>query len=321
MAKSPERQETYKVVYLGRLSDFELGNPEGIASSLESPEEIEAYGREVGECIRPITDAQHVGCIDGRFCIGNADGSEPQVRARVVSGTGSASETAILGGSPIMDTIDPSTPQVEVMKKLDAHLEATLHIKPSSHTATCGGEKGMPEDAEAIADTADPRVARASEALMDQEDVKRSTGIGFDRGLLGGIAENAGAQAMRLRAEGWQADTYVNSVKAREPQGVEVLDAGAPGAPHHGHAEPGIFIVLDKGVSVSEAELKARGLKSPFVWNMQTSLEFAEAFGGARGEQGVTQAFMANVLKHIATSARLAAPNIPIYVSYGLTTG
>lgn len=103
---SPEKYVKPRAEYIGRLSDLQLGNPEGIPSDLAgaSKETLDEVGEQLTQTLVEITDTQHYGCIDGR-CVICGPGERVAIRGRQVGGTALLTEVALNSGASIVDTL------------------------------------------------------------------------------------------------------------------------------------------------------------------------------------------------------------------------
>lgn len=315
MISDTEFEKEVTVLHLGSLADFGLGNAvNGIPSELAdaSEEEKIAYGEKLRAAVTEVTDLYHYGCIDGRFCICNADGSQPEVRRRQVSGTGLTLEVALNSDASILDTIENKDDIGSVVSGVEDYYEQATGVKRSAHLAGCGGLKGAVVDGYTTRDK--PAIMSTVEAVMNIPAVLNHTGIHFTTDAAAGVGKRAGQTSDWLAAHNWDAEKYVSGVVANEPAGVEDLEANDD--EHHGHTEPAIVFFLstgDKPKSLSEDLMKQLGINAPFVVNLDASYEMAEVFGGQQGQAGRTKAFIANLSKHAAVSDRLASPGTPVY--------
>jgi hypothetical protein len=315
MISNTEFEKEVTVLHLGSLADFGLGNAiNGIPSELAdaSEEEKITYGEKLKGAVAEVTDVCHFGCIDGRFCTCNADGSQPEVRRRQVSGTGLALEVALNSNASILDTIEDKDNIGQVITVVEEYFEKATGVKRSAHLKGCGGLKGAVTDGRAIRDK--PAIMNTVEAVMNIPAMKQHTGIEFTTDVAQGVGERAGQTSDWLEAHGWDAEAYVSGVVANEPAGVEDLEANDD--EHHGHTEPAIVFFLstgDKPKSLSEGLMKQLGINAPFVVNLDASYDMAEVFGGQQGQLGRAKALIANIGKHAAVGDRLASPKTPVY--------
>jgi len=319
MTSNTEFEKEVTVLHLGSLVDFGLGNAvNGIPSELAdaTDEEKVAYGEALKGAVAEVTDLSHYGCIDGRFCSCNADGSQPEVRRRQVSGTGLALEVALNSDASILDTTENKDNIGNVVTVVEDYYESMTGVKRSAHLAGCGGLKGAVVDGYVTRDK--PAIMNTVEAVMNIPAVLSHTGIDFTSDVAKGVGERAGQTSDWLEAHGWDAEAYVSGVVANEPAGVEDLEANDD--EHHGHTEPAVVFFLstgDKPKSLSEDSMKKLGINAPFVVNLDASYEMAEVFGGQQGQAGVEKAFIANLAKHAAVADRLASPSTPVYFMVG----
>lgn len=307
-----EATREVEVIYLGRLKDLSIGNPDGIPSPLSkaSEEEVLEYGERLKGALDTITDHAHLGCIDGRCVVCNADGSTPQVRGRQVSGTGSLLEEAHNAEASVLDTIDPDASLGEQIEQLEAFYERVTGIKPSAHRGGCGGVNGAIEDNKAIA--TNPDIIAVTETFMGLPVVSEFTSIPFNAALSQRVKLKAAETAQDLEARGWEGQKYVDGAAKREPAGCEELETAED--KFHGHKEAGVVFVLSRDRSISEAKQKELGLEDMFVVGIQQSVDQANAFGGQRGFEGVQQALIANIAKHVAVADRLPHEDDPVFI-------
>lgn len=303
MDTTPEIVKEPKVYYLGRTGDLSLGNPEGIPSKLAEATEAELvdYGQKLLDRLAQVTDARHCGCIDGRHCKHNGDGSAPEIRYRRVSGSGANFETALNSGASVLDTIDLEAPLEVMTDAVDEHVTRTTGFEKSAHQGGCGGLNGAIEDNEIIAQ--DPAVSAATRALSQHEAVAPAIETTFDTDSVETVSQRAGGTAALLSGKGWKGQAYVDRVVESEPAGVAVLEADD--STFHGHAEDAIAVVVgDKTVDMDNV----------FVWNLKASIDVARGLAGQRGEQGYKEALIAEFMKHLAVSSRLASDKTPVYI-------
>ncbi len=319
-ATDHETETKPEVFYLGSLQDLGLGNPEGIPSKLadKSDDERKHYGEQLVKALDTITDYTHYGCIDGRNCVHNADGSQPEVRNRQVGGTGLLVEVALNGEAPIVDTLkrdgDTQVRLKDAVKEVELDFAAKTGVRRSAHLGGCGGVKG------AVADNknmhAQPTSVNVASALMEIPAVRAYSGLAFSEELGARVREQAGKTAEWLEAEGWDGDKYVEKTQKHEPAGVEDLEVDAADEKFHGHKEEAVVFVLslDGSQSLSERKLKELGLGEAFVVNVNASVDAAKAQAGNRGEEGAAQLLIANFAKHAEVANRLASTTTPVYL-------
>lgn len=308
--QSHENEISPTVVYLGQLEKYKLGNPDTkIKSNLaEAPhEEIVEYGENMGESLVRVTDETHIGCIDGRCAKCNADGSEPEVRRRQVGGTGAILETALNIGADVFDTLEEDAGIGKMVAASEGYIEDTLQIRRSAHLGTCGGVKGAVAHQRAIA--TNPNIMAATKDIMDIPAVKEFVGFGFNEKTGEKVQEQSAKTADLMEAAGWDEKKYVEGVKDAEAAGVEELEGE--------HEEPAIVVIINTkpgtNYSLSDDEIKKRGLKPPFVWNLDLTKEIAEALSTGQGSTVMQQAFTHLVAKHLAVANDLPGPKTPLY--------
>lgn len=304
VATSPERQEKVRAIYVGRLEDLGLGNPDGIPSRLAeaSAADLELYGERLVESLREVTDYEHDGCIDGRCTLENADGSAPQVRERHVSGSASNTEIAMNADASVIDTVPADADLKTVVNIVDDHVQATTSKARAAHTGACGGANGAIKHNELI--NSEPAVLKATEALLTIPEVERFVETAYDEPLGRKVAKNAAQTALWLEANGWDGQTYVDRTVQENPRGVETLETKDD--PFHGHAEDALVVDLVRGKSVT--------MNDVFVVDMSAIQAKAHGFEGQRGHEGYTQAVIADVAKHMAVAKVLPSTKTPVYI-------
>jgi hypothetical protein len=315
MISNTEFEKEVTVMHLGSLADFGLGNEvNGIPSELAGAtlkQKIE-YGESLKLAVAEVTDLCHYGCIDGRMCKHNADGSNPEVRSRQVGGTGLLVEVALNSDASILDTIEDKDNVGQVITVVEEHYENVTGIKRSAHLGGCGGVKHAIANNRAIANK--PAIMNTVEGLMNIPAIQQHTGLTFGRQTASHISQRAEQTANWLEQHQWDGDTYVRGVEADEPSGVENLETADDA--HHGHKESAVVFFLssgDKKKSLSDELFKKHGISAPFVINVDVSFEMAKALSGQQGQIGVTKAFTANLAKHAAIGDALASPDTPVY--------
>lgn len=310
-----ERTKEKVAIYLGRLGDFGLGNPEGIPSSLAeaTPEELQAYAQELLEQLADPTDQTAFHCIDGRVYFQNADGSQPERRLRHVSGTESNLAISLNGDSPVTRTIDPESPIEDQAAAIDDHMAQTTGVEASAHLGGCGGAGGEIDDQKAI--NAKPAIMKVVGALMTMPVIRNNLVQGHEKDFTGQtevysdtlgarVTDRAGQTAEYLRAKGWDGASIVDSATKRHPRGVADLETDHD--KFHGHKEPAIGIIIGK---------KTLPIDTPvFAWNVEASKKVAEGLVGNGGAEGYAQLLVADFAKHIATCDRLPSDKTPIFI-------
>lgn len=307
-----EATREVEVMYIGRLGDLDLGNPDGIPSELadSSEEEVAAYGEKLKDALDYITDFTHLSCIDGRCVVCNADGSSPEIRPRQVGATGKRVEVAILADAPVMDTVPEEAELDETTEILDEHCERINGIKPSAHEGGCGSLNGAVEDGDAITEI--PAIMKATETFLSLPVVSDFTGVAFNAVAGEKVVANGSKMSGYLRSKNWVGQNYVDKVKSHEPVGVETLVVNTDR--HKGHKENAVVFVLSKDRSISEKKLAELNLGDVFVINVDQSVVEATALAGDRGMEGVQQALIADTAKHMAVANRLPSTKTPIFV-------
>jgi hypothetical protein len=310
-----EKELKPSVRFIGRLQDLGIGNPSGIPSELADAdnERLTEYGEKIMESLDDVTDLSHYGCIDGRFCKCNADGSKPEVRRRQVGGTGLLPEVALNSDASILDTIEDKDDVGNVVNVIEADYQAKTGVKRSAHLGRCGGVLGAVVDNRAISEN--PAIMDTVEAIMSLPEVIEYTDVPYDNKAAAHVSERAGMTADWLELHGWDGETYVDGVREEEPAGVEDLEVEDD--EYGGHKEPAIAIVVSRGEvkkSLSEAKMKELGITAPFVINIDASVDMAEAMSGQQGEEGKKKALIANLAKHVAVANRLPSDKTPIFL-------
>lgn len=301
-----ERTVEGVALYVGRLGDLGLGNPEGIPSDIADMdnEEMRGYANELAAQLTEIEDREDLSCIDGRNVLQNTDGSPAATRMRRVGGSASNLEVAHNSDASIVDTC-LDKPMNEQINIIDTAIESGTGFKRSAHEGGCGGAIGAKEDNENIA--TNPKIIEGVKALMEIPEVRIATGVDFEPSLADEVASNAKRTAAFLEASGWDGRKYVEGVRKDNPYGDEDLAVDHDDHRFHGHNERAIVVVLgDKTLPV--------GVTDVFVWNIEASIQVANSLAGQRGKAGYTQALIAEFAKHIAVCDRLPSKKTPLLV-------
>lgn len=295
-----EMEKTREVIgmYVARLKDLGLGNPEGIPSTYRehSDEQLNAIAEQDARDLLEPTDLSVCGCIDGRCTLGNADGSDAEIRLRRVGGSASDLGIALNADASITEAFDSEA-------SLEDHLKIIEQLMgpPSAHEGGCGGANGEVGDNEAI--HTQPEIMDAVKTFMQIPYVRDYLEVDFDERLANKVRENAGKTAAFLRSKGWVGQDYVERAKRINPSGVEVLEVDESDAKFHGHKEKSLKIVIgDKTVDQDDE----------FVWNLKATKQVAEKLAGQRGVEGYTQALIADIAKHMKVADRLPSDETPI---------
>lgn len=310
-----ERTHEKMALYLGRLKDFGLGNPEGIPSEFAdmTEEQLQEYAELLLEQLQEPTDESAYHCIDGREYEENADGSDAETRLRHISGTQSNLAIALNGGAPVTKTLDPEASVETQAAVIDDFLEGTTGVGTSAHLGGCGGANGEVEDQKAI--NKKPIIMSAVKKIMTLKPVRRFLRKGHEKDFaedeeiyiddLGTeVREQAGKTAVYLEAKGWNGQKVVESAEERNPRGVARLKVGHD--KFHGHKEPGAAIIVGSKTLPRTSPL--------FVANMQATKNIAEGLTGNRGAEGYAQLVVADIAKLIATCDRLPSPDAPLFL-------
>lgn len=306
MEKTIER----KAVVIGRLKDLGLGNPEGIPSSLNraSNEELQAIAEHDNDRLVVPSDESVTACIDGRYCKGNADGSDAKVRLRRVGGSASNTGAAFNADASITQTIDLAGSLNDITDEID-----DLVGYRSAHLGGCGGANGEIADNMAIHET--PAIIDAAKALLAIPEVAEYLGVDSIKQEIGDAAydalfdrvkENGAKTAALLESKGWNGQSYVDRVKRSYPENVEDLEVDHNDEKFHGHKEPKLTIIV--------GDLTMPLDDDGFTWNLKASKAFAEAMAGQRGREGYLQALIADVAKHMAVASRLPSDETPVFL-------
>ena len=310
-----EQRVEPQALYLGRLSDFKIGNPNGIPSDLEdaSAEELEEYAEKAKQALEVVTDEEHYTCIDGRKRLRNADGSQPEVRHSQVGGTGASYGVARNAGASIIDTLhgEPLSRKIDIVEK---DVEAKTGVKRSAHLGVCGGVAGEVTDDENIA--RNPSILNVSEVLVGLPQIQAFTGIAYNQELGDSVRESASETAKELQELNWDGAKYVAGVENDEPRGVEDLEVDD--SKFHGHKERALWIVVSEDKNIGPERLEELGLGEAFVWSIKGSRDMARALAGQRGQEGATQALIANFAKHVAVADRLPKNTTPVFLMVAL---
>ncbi len=290
-----------KGLYVGRLGDLGLGNPEGIPSRYAeySKEQLDEIAEQNARSLTEPTDLSCTACIDGRCTLHNADGSPAEVRKRRVGGSASNLGVMLNADASVTATFDMNASIGELVQIAD-----DAAGERSAHTGGCGGANGEITDNELIA--TEPKIMAAVKALMAIPAVREALGFDYSEVLGQRVVDNAGKTAVFLRAKGWDGQRYVDGVLAQNPRGVEELEVDHDDHKFHGHKEPSVSIVLGNKTMPLDHD--------GFVWNVEATLEFAEQVAGQRGDEGFQQAVIADIAKHMAVCKRLPSEETPVFL-------
>lgn len=296
-----ESTKERKGIFLGRLKDLGLGNPEGIPSDLADADDVtlaEHAERDAESLVEP-TDRSCTACIDGRRTECNADGSRPEIRLRRVGGSASNLSTALNAGASLTETFTDEMSLGDMIDVVDRQVGYR-----SAHLGKCGGADGEIIDQRAIHDN--DAIENASRALLALPEVSQFLGISMATNLytlFADVSKNAAKTADLLEALGWSGQAYVEGVALENPYGVEKLVVDKNDHKFHGHRECKLVIIAgDKTLNQDNA----------FVWNLAASKSAAEALAGDRGHEGYVQALIADVMKHMAVANRLPSDETPV---------
>jgi hypothetical protein len=299
MEKNLER----KGMYIGKLKDLGLGNPDGIPSVYvnASDEEMNEHAARAVENLVQVTDLRACACIDGRHTNCNADGSNAQVRLRRVGGSASNHGVALNAEASITKTIPETASLGEQITAIDSYVEGATGFERSAHKGGCGGANGEVTDNEAI--NTNPAILEATRAFMSIPEVEAYLGTTYNDDLAERVRANAGATAELQRAAGWNGQAYVDGVEAEVARSVEDLAVDHEDEKFHGHKENVLEIIIGDKTEADD---------DLFVWNLKASKMVAEALAGERGHEGYTQAIIAEIAKHMAVANRLPSTDTPV---------
>ena len=278
--------EAFRPIFIGRLRDLGLGNPEGIPSRLAdaTAEELEDYADLLIRQLEPATVSDSFSCIDGREIVATADGAAPEVRLRRVGGSAANYGVALNAG---MNVANP--------KEADELTET----KRSAHTENCGGANGEVADNEAISE--DPKILSAAEVFLSIPEVARHFGVSFDDEAAEAIKNNAAMTAARQKAEGWSGQAYVDEVASDQPASVDSLQGDAE-HPFNGHDEDALVVIIGN-----------KTLRNgDFVWNLDASKKAIDGLVKHGGDR--TRLTIAETAKHLKVGDRLPSDTTPVIV-------
>lgn len=288
-------------VLMTTLRDLDLGNSEGIPSSLAnaSHSDLESLAASFSDLFILPEDNTALACIDGRATLHNADNSAAQTRLRRAGGTEANLSLVVTGG--VWDIPDREALGY-MINEIDRLVEDKTGFAPSAHTGGCGAAGGEILDMSLIASK--PAIMKATEALMEIPEVKEFLSTSFNEAAAGRIKKRAEGFRLFLDNQGWQGDRYVQGAIARNPRGVEVLQSD-DALPFHGHQESAILVLLgEKTLPVEYADI--------FVWNLEASRTIVKAL--AENPQQYQELMIAEIAKHFAVCDRLPHPKCPVIV-------
>lgn len=295
-----------KVVYLGPLGDMGLGNPEGIPSSLAHADEatLRRHAQGIINSIVAVTNRKACGCIDGRECLHNGDGSPADERRGQVGASGSSFEVGYNSdASIVLDSMAAGDPFWVTVEKADK----TAFDAVASHTGGCGGVNGAIMDNYSIAQKSS--VMDTTEVLAALPEVQAFTGYVYTK-QAGDHVKSRSLRTARALEANWSGPEYVKYVEKTNPAGVQVL-VEDKASPHNGHREPSVIAVLSRGrnKTVSKNKMNSAGNGRPFVWNIDASWDMAKRLN----PQQPGLAFVASVAKHVAVCDRLPSDQTPFF--------
>lgn len=290
---TPERQG----IFLGRLKDFGLGNPDGIPSiyATASNEELERLARDDAEALVDPQSETTFSCGDGRERIGNADGSEPMIRLRRFGGTASNLGVALNADAPVFDHLPANSSFGQMVTRVDT----LVGIDRSAHNQGCGSAKGETAHNQAIGEN--PAIANATKTFLNIPQVAEYLATSYDEVQAERVRVNTVKTADVLEAAGWDGNAYVAGVQEQNPGGVENL-RDDPTDRHHGHKESRIKIIIGDKTS-SDGDV--------FTANLKASKIVAERLSG--GDEDVyARVIIAELNKMFAVANDLPSPETPV---------
>jgi len=305
MTASTEKEKSAEKtgVFIGRLGDLGLGNPEGIPSAYAeaSDEELNELAQSQVERLVPVADETALACIDGRHTNRNADGSPATARLRRVGGSAANFGTALNSNSSVLDTFSGDDTFGHRIHLADEFVENATGYERSAHLGGCGGAKGEVKHQRLIAQN--PAIMGTVRAIMDIPDVAEYFGVHFDSDLAELVRANAEKTADYLEANSWSGDQYVAGVEEDNARGVEDLEVDHDDHSFHGHKENTLTIIIGDETLDGDDD---------FVWNLKASMEVAKALSVGRGKDGYIQALIAELAKHAAVADDLPGPGTPV---------
>lgn len=298
-----QENTTRKGIYIGKLKDLSLGSPNGIPSVYAdaSDEQMNQVANDAAQKLVAVTDLRACACIDGRHTNCNADGSEAQIRLRRVGGSASNHGVALNAEASVAKTIPETASLGEQITAIDSYVESSTGFERSAHKGGCGGANGEIADNEVI--HTNPAILEAVRAFMSIPEVEAYLGTTYDDDLAERVRANAGATAELQRAAGWDGQSYVDGVEAEVARSVEDLAVDHDDEKFHGHKENVLEIIIGDKTEADD---------DVFVWNLKASKMVAEALAGERGQEGYTQAIIAEIAKHMAVADRLPSTDTPV---------
>jgi len=299
---------------LARLSNFNLGNPGGIPSSLAdaTDNELADYAARFFAAVVPVDDVVHYRCIDGRRCLHNGDGTTPAVRLGHLGGTLTLPAVAMTGDAPLVSTID--TTQDGCEDRIMTAIETKLQLERSAHTGGCGGANGLIDDYQAM--HGNPAVVTVAGAIMNHEALATFTKIPYFETVGGEVRRNAGKTVDWLNRRGWQGAAQVHRAEEISPAGVEVLDADKA-KPFNGHEEPAIVMVYSRSGmnTLSTDSIGSLGMGRPFIASLNASEHIARQLAAAGDDGSISRLMTADVANCVAAGSRLASPETPVFLT------
>lgn len=292
--------------FLGTLQEIGLGQTDlhrGIRAPDLSENDHTRRCEQISQHLEDITDWSHYACIDGRQTMSNVDGSQAEVRAHMVGGTGAFLEIALNGDAPIVEQLPDGAIGAHVAT-VERYVTDQIGVHRSAHLGGCGDVAGAIADNYAIAHN--HRVLETVKMLMDQPAIYECVKERYDETLAAHIKHNARLTEEYFGVDNWDGATYVLGVAKDNPRGCEQLKIDANDR-FHGHKEEGIIIVVDREKTVR--------LNDFFVADIVAMTDLAQALARSDDRQNYTQLFMTILAKHIATADRLCDQNMPMYLT------
>lgn len=279
--------ETYKAIFVGRLEDLGLGNPDGVPSRLvqASAEELEDYADTLIPQLETPGELDSFSCIDGREILADGAGNDAALRLRRVGGSASNFGVALNAG------INVANPE---------QADELSGTERSAHTALCGGANGEIGDNEAI--HANDTIMNAVKTFMTLPGVSTYLDASFDAERAEIVRQNAALTAQVEAADGWNGQKYVESVLNASPENVDELWHDPADEKYHGHDEESVVVILgDKTLRHGK-----------FVWNIAASKRVIDGFEKHGGDR--VQLTLAEIAKHLSVADRLPSDKTPLIV-------
>ncbi len=310
MLQSPEIKEAYQVMFIGRLEQFGLGNPNGIPSSLETQEQLDEHARGLSQSLTENQNSSIVGCIDGRTVIGYADENASYAAVdRSAGGTFSDSVMALTSKSDVLKLVQSQNAQ-DICDEVESMVGDVVGTEGKcSHDMGCGACNGAVNHLRSMNSAP---VKDTAAALMNLGPVAEVLDTEFDAIAADEVGLEAEKLADWFETEAWDGSEYTERAKQSNPQGLEKLN-GSPDMPFSGHAEDAIGIVVDKTAVISETLMRENNVSDTFVLTLGRLEKVADTLAGQRGLDGKQQAAISGVMWNLAVANNLCHPNMPIF--------